>query len=263
VAGAHPEDILLLRCLLEATRKLQRQLARNDVDFRAVVFVRNDIYEHLLSATPDKGKDTAVELDWTDPEAFQDIVHRRIMVSTGQQHAFEQLWSTFFDTHVSGEESFSYLLSRTLMRPWDLLHLLRRCLNVAVNRGHSKVSESDILQAEKTYSEDQLQDVSFELRDISPDYPEVLYAFIDSAAVLTEAAVRERLAAAGVWSDQRERVLDLLLWFGFLGVLRPDGEERYAYQYKYGVGRMLRDVATPLRFVMHPAFRRALGCSAD
>ena len=262
VAGAHPEDILPLRCLLEATRKLQRQLARNDVDFRAVVFIRNDIYEHLLSATPDKGKDTAVELDWTDPEAFQDIVHRRIAVSTGQQHAFEQLWATFFDTHVSGEESFSYLLSRTLMRPRDLLHLLRRCLNVAVNRGHGKVSESDVLQAEKTYSEDQLQEVSFELRDISPDYPDVLYSFIDSPTVMTEATAQERLAVAGVPTDQRDHVLNLLLWFGFLGVLRPDGEERYAYQYKYGVKRMLRDVAAPLRFVIHPAFRGALGSSA-
>jgi hypothetical protein len=73
VNGPLPEDILLLRALLEATRKLQRQLERNNVEFHAVIFIRNDIYEHLLLATPDKGKDTAVMLDWTDPEVFQDF----------------------------------------------------------------------------------------------------------------------------------------------------------------------------------------------
>jgi len=32
------------------------------VDFKTVVFIRNDIYEHLLKETPDKGKDTVVIL---------------------------------------------------------------------------------------------------------------------------------------------------------------------------------------------------------
>jgi hypothetical protein len=93
------------------------------------------------------------------------------MTSTGHQATFEQLWTTFFDSHVQGEESFAYVLRRTLMRPRDLLRLLKQSVNVAVNRGHSKVSERDMMQAEKTYSEDQLQEISFELRDISADLP--------------------------------------------------------------------------------------------
>jgi hypothetical protein len=261
VNGALPEDILVLRCLLEATRKLQRQFARNDVDFRAVVFIRNDIYEHLLAATPDKGKDTAVALDWTDPEAFQEIVHRRIMTSTGHQEPFEQLWPLFFDTHVRGEESFSYILRSTLMRPRDLLRFLRRSVNVAVNRGHNKVTESDILQAQKVYSEDQLQEVSFELRDVSPNYPDVLYTFIGSETVLSDDGLRSKLEAAKIRDSDTASIIELLLWFGFLGVLGASSDERYAYQFQYGVGRMLHEAHLPIRYVIHPAFRQALGCN--
>lgn len=260
VNGALPEDILILRSLLEATRKLQRQLARNEVEFRAVVFIRNDIFEHLLSGTPDKGKDTAVLLDWTDPETFKEIVHRRIMTSTGHQEPFDQLWSTFFDSHICGEESFSYLLNRTLMRPRDLLRFLRQCVNVAVNRGHSKVVESDVLQAEKTYSDDQLQDVAFELQDVSPNYPDILFRFAKCETLVTEESVKARLIGAGVEKDQIDRVLELLLWFGFLGLQDHEGEDRYSYQFQHGVERMLRGVPRPLRFVVHPAFRLALEC---
>jgi hypothetical protein len=263
VNGPLPEDILLLRSLLEATRKLQRQLERNNVEFRAIVFIRNDIYEHLLSATPDKGKDTAVMLDWTDAEAFQEVVHRRIMTSTGHRETFEQLWATFFESHVSGEESFSYILRRTLLRPRDLLRVLKQSVNVAVNRGHAKVTERDIIQAERTYSEDQLQEISFELRDISADYPDVLYSFIGCSVTMTGEAVKVLLSVAGVSENRVDQVFDLLFWFGFLGVLDEQGEERYAYQFQHGVKRMLMDAPTPLRCVIHPAFRNALGCTEN
>lgn len=260
VDGATPEDVLLLRTLLEASRKLQRQLERNSVEFHAVVFIRNDIYEHLLVATPDKGKDTAVMLEWNDTDALQRLVHRRMMASTGHTEPFEQLWSTFFETHVGGEESFTYVLKRTMMRPRDLLRFLRQCVNVAVNRGHNRVTENDILQAQKDYSEDQLQEVSFELRDISPNFPDILYSFIGCSPILEEENLTEILSAAQVAPEELDKLRKLLLWFGFIGVLDQGGEERYAYEYHYGVSRMLHDAVSPNRFVIHPAFRSALGC---
>jgi hypothetical protein len=263
VSGASSEDILLLRCLMEATRKLQRQLARKNVEFHAAVFIRNDIYEHLLIATPDKGKDTAVVLEWSDREALAQLVRRRIVTSTGHQEPFEQLWSMFFDSHVAGEESFSYLLRRTLMRPRDLLRFLRECVNVAVNRGHNKVSADDVIQAENGYSEDQLQEVFFELRDISPQYQNILYVFIAAATVLSRNDILRRLAEIGMTNQQADRLIELLLWFGFLGIMNADNEDRYSYQYHYGVSRMLQDASAPIRFTIHPAFRMELGCVGD
>lgn len=263
VAGAEPEDILILRSLLEATRKLQRSYGKRQIDFNLVVFLRNDIYDHLLRETSDKDKDTAVTVEWTDQEALQEVVRRRMVASTGADKSFEELWTTFFDSHVHGEFSFSYILRRTLMRPRDLLRLLRQCVNVAVNRNHDRVLERDIEQAERGYSEDMLKELSYELRDISPEYANVVYAFIGVGPHLSEEEVNRKLAdEAMVNLSSIPFVLNLLLWFGFLGVLDRQGEEVYSYEFQYGVDRMLLEAAKPVRFVIHSAFRPALGQTA-
>jgi hypothetical protein len=261
VHGAREEDITLLRSLLEATRKLQRQLERRGVEFHTVVFIRNDIYEHLLRETPDKGKDTAIILDWRDVHVFKELIRRRMMTSTDARASFDELWPYFFDTHVGGEESFTYILSRTLRRPRELLRFARECINVAVNRGHEKVSEEDILHAEKTCSDDALVDISAELNDVSPTYADVPYAFIGTRAVLArgelDSLLRDR---AGVAADEVARVLDLLLWFGFLGVhIYPDFE-RYSYMFQHNPKKMRTGMTLQDGYCIHPAFRKALGC---
>ncbi len=48
VHAVEDRDILVLKSLLEATRKLQRQFEDREVEFHCVVFIRNDIYQHLL-----------------------------------------------------------------------------------------------------------------------------------------------------------------------------------------------------------------------
>jgi hypothetical protein len=156
VQSARTEDILLIRSLLEASRKLQRQFETRGTECHVIVFIRNDIYEHLIRDTPDRGKDTAVILDWADPEVFKEIIRRRIIRSTGLDGDFPTLWRTIFESHVGGEESFAYILNRTLRRPREVLRFCRTCIDVAVSRGRDKVTESDIHQAERQCSEDSL-----------------------------------------------------------------------------------------------------------
>jgi len=260
VFAVKSEDILILRSLLEATRKLQRQLESREVEFHAVVFIRNDIYEHLVVESPDRGKDTAVLLDWTDPEVFKEIIRRRILSSAEVQGSFEELWPLFFAAHVAGEESFSYLVRHTLMRPREVLSFVRDCLDVAVNRGHEKVSAEDILQAQTAYSEDALQDISLELRDVNPDHPDVPYAFIGAPTVLSRNQVDALLRAGGVEPDHIQKMVDFLLWFGFLGIYVQPDEERYSYQFQHNLAKMQNQLKTNEGFCIHPAFRRALGC---
>ena len=79
--GIQEEDLVIIRDLLEATRKLQRQLERDDIDCRTLVFLRNDIYEILLERTPDRGKESKVTLDWTDPDLLRELLRRRFVFS--------------------------------------------------------------------------------------------------------------------------------------------------------------------------------------
>ena len=61
--GIEDQDVAIIKDLLEATRKLQRQLEREEIDCRTLVFLRNDVYEHLVQHTPDRGKESKVLLD--------------------------------------------------------------------------------------------------------------------------------------------------------------------------------------------------------
>ena len=256
------EDIRIITSLLEATRKLQRQFENRSLSLHAVVFLRNDIYQHLVLDPGDRGKETPAILDWNDPEALKELLQRRISLSTGINEPFNQLWSTFFDSHVRGEASFSFILDRTLMRPREVLRFVRDSINVAVNRRHEKVTEDDILHAEKSYSEDALVDVSLELKDIRPEFADAPYAFIGSQVLLSSSDVGVSLIKAGIPALDVEKVRELLLWFGFLGLFLHPDEERYSYQFEHNVQKMKMGIEQ-YGYCIHPAFREALGCSKN
>ncbi len=262
IQATRAEDILLLRSLLEATRKLQRQFESRNIDVYSVVFIRNDIYQHLVLEPADRGKETPVMLDWDDRELLKDLVARRIAQSSGLDLDFDGIWATFFAPHVRGVDSFDYIINRTLMRPREVLRFVRESINTAVNRRHETVTEDDILEAERTYSADALVDITLEMKDVKPEYGDAPYAFIDSPAVVSRKQVEETLRKAGVTDGDLSRVIDLLLWFGVLGVYINEDDERYSHQYEHDPKRMtagLRDYA----FCIHPAFRVALNSSPE
>jgi hypothetical protein len=258
--GTTREDIQIVRGLLEATRKLQRQLEEREVEFKCLVFLRTDVHEHLVRDTPDRDKDTAIRLDWDDPSVFQEIIRRRITASTEVDGEFTDVWRAFFFTHVGAQESFSYILDRTLMRPRDLLKFVQRAIEVALNRGHSMVSAEDIQQAEQSYSEDMLLMTSFEIEDTAPGLGDILFSFQNAQRTLSKDEVEALLRARGLIDEALPRALELLVWFGFFGVAGAGADEDvYAYQVRYNIGQLLAPINEGRgRLVIHPAFRAAL-----
>lgn len=260
IQAIREEDILLLRALLEATRKLQRQFESRGIDLYSTVFVRNDIYQHLILDPADRGKETAAMLDWNDPELFKDIIGRRIAQSTGMNNVhFDDIWATFFTAHVRGEDSFQFILTRTLMRPREILRFVRECLSTAINRQRETVTEQDILDAERSYSADALVDISLEMKDVKPEYDNVPYAFIGAPVVMSRQVVEVRLREVSISEGELQRVIDLLIWFGVLGIYVTEEDERYSYQYAHDPKRMTLGLKS-FAYSIHPAFRVALGC---
>jgi len=259
VTVATTEDIMIVKCLLEATRKIQRQFEIGKIEFHVIVFIRNDIYQHLIIDPADRGKETSVLLEWNDPEVFKEIIERRIARSVGTGEPFYILWPHFFDTHVYGEESFAYILDRTLMRPREVLRFTRECINIAVNRGHEKVLQEDIIEAEKSYSSDLLVDVCFELSDVSPNYSDAPYSFIGCKKILSKKEVIDKLKEANIPDDKLEHALSLLLWFGFLGIFVNEDDERYMYKYQHDI-KKIDSGLKKYAYCIHPGFRKVLEC---
>jgi hypothetical protein len=263
VRGATDSDILIVRALLEATRKIQRDFVDQGLDFNCLVFLRSDIHELLVESVPDKGKDTVIRLDWEDPKVFEQIVMRRVAQEIDLPDAFASVWSRICAPLINGESSFDYIIDRTLMRPRNLLRFIRHAVDVAMNRAHDRILEDDLLHAERLYSSDVLTEAAFEVADTHPELEQVLYAFEGSQAAMRVDEALDRLTVLfGLSPNDAERSLDLLLWFGVLGVHSlGQAEPRYAYQ----VQGNLRRLRLPLDngealVVVHPAFRSALQC---
>lgn len=265
VRGATETDILIIRTLLESTRKLQQQLEDRGVDFHSLVFLRNDIYEHLVRETPDKGKETTITLDWPDPEVFKELVRQRVESSTELEGSFDDVWPVVFDNYIGTQHSFTFLISRTLMRPRDLLSFLRKAIEVSINRGHERVTQDDLRAAEEAYSEDMYLALNFELSDINPDYGEILFAFLRCPVRLTQQQVHQMLAQQGFLSKEFPMLVELLVWFCFLGVqAAADEEPQFAYQVRYNIPNLVAPIsAGSATYVIHPAFRTALQCRGE
>jgi len=262
--GIEDQDVAIIRDLLEATRKLQRQLERDDIDCRTLVFLRNDVYEHLVQHTPDRGKESKVLLDWTDPDLLRELLRRRFVVtgSLKQSVSFVDVWRSLVVSHVNGEESAQHLIDRCLMRPRALIDLINHCRGFAINLGHQKINESDIEKGVEAFSTDLVTEIGLEIRDILPEADNVLYQFIGASERIGAAEIEELLGEISESPYQREAFLELLLWYGFLGLVRPNDEVAYIYTVNYDFGR-LRGIERQLRktsltYQVNPAFVNGL-----
>jgi hypothetical protein len=129
-----------------------------------------------------------------------------------------------------------------------------------LNRGHNRISASDIRQAEIGYSEESLLLLGYEMDDTHPGISDAILAFHGISGSFDATSVRGVLEQGGVDAAEVEDVVDLLLWFGFFGVKIG----AVAPIFSFGVNFKLRRLSHPIeqgngRFVVHPAFRKALG----
>ncbi|MEX2481169.1 MAG: hypothetical protein WD928_09940, partial [Gammaproteobacteria bacterium] len=234
--GLNADDLVVIRTLLEATRKIERDFQRADRDAHSIVLLRSDVFELLLEEMPDRGKESRVSLDWKDPELLKEVIKRRLAYS-GLEPAgdFNSMWRQICVSHIEGEESFHHLLDRCLMRPRFLIVLIEYCRSHAVNLGKAIIDAEDIQKGIETYSADLLVDLGYEMQDISPELEDVLYAFIGVASQLSQTDYELVLLLHGVEDEKIGLITRLMLWYGVLGVVMPGGEERFIFDTNYSM----------------------------
>ena len=256
--GLTTTDVAILRALLEATRKLERQLQRREVSCSTLAFLRNDVYELLVSETPDRGKEGRVALDWSDADLLRELIRRRLVYSDMPDRPFDDLWHRICVSHIDGEESSQYLIDRCLMRPRALIDLANHCRGFAVNLGHPKIEPDDIKKGVEAFSSDLVVDIGYEIRDILPAAENVLYAFIGETQTLPAITVQTLLESGGILPAMVKDIVNILLWYGVLGVKRIDGTVTYIYSVNYempiltGIIRKLE--AQGVVYMVNPAF---------
>lgn len=261
-SGVDAFDVRLVRLLIETLDKIKRDFAASKRDFMSVVFLRNDIYEMLVEATPDRGKAGQVRIDWTDRAKLKQVILKRLQASLGDKsQPFDRLWSQFFRDVVEGRDAFEFLVDHCLMRPRFLINIIENAISNAVNRGHVKVDEGDCIDAVRQHSLYLIDDFGYEIRDVSGLSADLLYSLVGVEKVMNRSEFITRFVSAEMSNDDAEKAFHLMMWYGIIGIRAKDGQDKFIYDYEYNIKRLdaeSRLLGDSARYVTNAALHVAL-----
>ena len=153
-----------------------------------------------------------------------------------------------------------------MVRARNPLNLVNYCKSGAVNMSRPRITAEDISTAIEHYSADLGNEIGLEIRDVFPQADDILYSFLGASRRLTLREFYERFEQSAIPKDRYADLLEILLWFAFIGLVQPGGVDGTTVLYSYSVfydlkklrrlGKNYSDDTTVL--AIHPAFWRFL-----
>lgn len=233
--GVDTTDAIVLRCLIDASRKVEREMRKEGHKFHCIVFVRNDVYEHLMQNSADYGKEMRAVLDWTEPELLREMLRLRLVAGVKKAASstpLDQLIRLISISHYDGCEIVDYMIGLSLMRPRNLVKLFNHARGFASNFNHEKIDVGDITKGVAAYSEDLLLELDREISDVFPAGRNVLYQLLDANSEMLRSELLQLIREAKVAEDEIEKVFDFLIYYGVVGLKTVEGE-MYIYHVNY------------------------------
>ncbi len=262
-----PHTNLFVASLLQAAIKIQGM----GLKARVIAFFRLEIFDLIKDKLDqlDKLRSSIEVIRWS-PGDLSDLVVRRVAHSlrfteprTGQELAIA---NALFEGSFRGMNGFDYLLSRTSLRPREVLQFAKHAHALAVEAGLSTIGPHTMAKAEEDFSTWKFEHVCSEYTHIYPGLKDLIWAFRGSGPIITEAdAVLSVQRYNGIafgntpkWAQVGvQEVLQLLYGVEFLGVPRPVGaraNSRWIDQYEFAYERKSAPVRNASSFLIHPGF---------
>jgi len=171
------------------------------------------------------------------------------------------IWSTIFADGRSPDAGMALFLDHSLLRPRNLIQMFQHCKGFAVNVGHERIMADDVANALEAYSTDIVTEINREIADVFPQAPRALYDFAQEPCTVSHEDLMVLGELKGLDRTASERLVDLLLYYAFIGLPEADGECTYIYDTQYNM-ELLKALCrkrgrAPL-YRIHPAFWPAL-----
>ena len=259
----------ILWSLLEVAQGLSTELQRQDSRRRGIsislaIFLRSDIFYKIRKVALEPDKVNYSLLKWDDTELLCRVIEERFLSSFEENLDPDVLWQKYFCSTVNGIPTKEYITEAILKRPRDIIYLVNASVTTAINRRHTRIEETDILEAEKQYSQYALESVNVEntLPDINLE--DVILEFVGMPTTLPKSEVVEAIQLAGVPAARIESTIDVLHDLTFLGL--ETGENRFVFsdepessrKNKIMARRFARRKGQEERFQIHRVFRAFL-----
>lgn len=158
----------LIKALIETVRDLGRI-----ENVKPLVVLRADLLGQVFDATSDSGfqeekyRSLYLDVRWTKIQ-LTNLIDLRINQLLKSRYSKRTMIShrDILPESISNMDSMEYILSRTLMRPRDLIEFFNACINQAADS--PLITEAMVLDAERNYSRERLKSIYYEW---TVDYP--------------------------------------------------------------------------------------------
>lgn len=214
------------------------------VNLSLATFIRSDIFAHIEPLASEQDKWPVRRVVWNDRDLLMRVVDERLARAGRLTAEPEQIWAEVFPERVVGLTPKEFVLQNTLNRPRDVIFLTKEAVTAAANRGHTKVTEIDLLDAREKYSRFVFASVLAEDDPRRKKLEAVLFEFAGAPKILPESEIRVRIGRAGVDLSDIEFYLALLCDINFIGIRTSTG---YAFAEDENQRRMLLAVAKKLK----------------
>jgi len=242
--GEHVEHLSslllgLMRVSVDVAEDLRDSDARKKfINATVVVFIRSDIFFHVQQLAPEQDKLPLQRVAWGSHEEILRLIDERLVSSVDRRWTADTIWSKLF-APVASIPAREFIARWTVRRPRDVIFFVREAIATGVNAGHSIVSEEDMYQARRHYSEFAYRALLAEDDPRRGKLAAVLVKFARAKPELDYTSVLDRLTAAGVPDEDREFYVDLLCDLNFLGIGTRDG---FRFSEHEGDRQLLRQV---------------------
>jgi hypothetical protein len=193
-------------------------LRKQKVKLSLIIFLRTDIFSHVLRNAREGDKLAATHIYWDDPILLQRVVEERFNSSLGTQKLPDEIWTEFFVDRVKGTVTRDYITSCVLPRPRDVIYLCKAALSNALNHGHNRIEEDDLLAAEKVYSDFVFRSLQAELLTDFNNIGDILVRFVGESEILTRDEVLRLISITGLTDDQIDVLIRMLVDLSFFGI---------------------------------------------
>jgi len=265
------------------------ELNRRLRSVKIIVALRENIYYRVFQKAArhepqrEKWEDVLVRVKWSEDDLARLVDDRLAQLFKAQYTAEVPTLLTLLPVRRAsrGEEGVEYMMSRTFLRPRDVIDFVNKCLAETAD-GVSRLTWSTLTGAEVSYSEARLKAVidewrdsyfglpallpilrqlgpRFSLQDISDDE---VYAVLggdraSSCSWLQELGVRLLNNSEPTVEIKKEFVKALYL-VGLVGMRQPDSH-RTSYSFEKAIAPSQELEDPRLTFTVHRMFHSALG----
>lgn len=207
--------------------ELEENVGKNKVSISLILFLRSDIFRFIMSNAQERDKIPHIRIVW-DEEMLLRIIEERFFYTTDTEES-DDIWMKYFCASVHGVPTKKYILDCIIPRPRDIVYLCKTAIWEAINKGHIKIEEEDILSAESKYSQYVLDTIIVENGVTVEEIESVLYEFAGSKIILTESELVNLIHDAGIPDERVESIIEHLVDLSFLGIETQPDQFKFIY----------------------------------